>query len=127
MSDDEEVTGEPDAMDQVKQQVDESLHSGLECPHCKGTIPFQIMAQLREHSSVHVMLRPDDGELYDLKTMTSLLECLRLSHKRFAKDFGKDCITLVKSVATRPDGAIDFELLITRPKLKSSSPERGPK
>lgn len=105
---------EPSAMDQVKQQVDESLHGGLECPHCKGLIPLRIVSQLMDQSSVHVILRPDNGEMYDLKTLTGLLECLRLAHKRFAKEFGKDCVTLVKTVVTRPDGALDFELLITR-------------
>lgn len=84
------------------------------CPHCHEQLSGEIVAQFTKKSTMTMRLVPQEGQMLEAKTVGGTLNALSGLLAACGKEAGVSTITLVKSIATDADGAVEITLLSMR-------------
>lgn len=93
---------------------DEATKQELECPHCKGKVPFALVSRFANQSRIAFRLVPAPGELLQADTVGSTVVNLQKVLEASGRHVGVPTVVLVEGVDVDGEGGITFKLLVSR-------------
>lgn len=84
------------------------------CPKCREEVGGDLVAQLTKEATVIFRVTPTEGQLLDAKTVGGTLSAFVGLMAVTGKAVGVTTTTLVKSITTDADGAVEFTLVSVR-------------
>lgn len=86
----------------------------MPCPHCGGALNLDVIAKLKEESSICFELTPAPGELFSAKNVGESIAAMADLLKAAGREQKVPVEVLVERIETGDDGKISVRMLIAR-------------